>query len=278
MKQYSFLIESIQQSVSNNISNNLVYHGSNKKLDVIKGSYTNKWTNEVGNVFVTPFKGLCSCFVIDRNIVLDKLCEQFNCRNFKGLNFGYDVWAQCEKYKDKLPNHVTIEMNLKNIKPFSGTSTGYLYTIDFNRYKDKCHMFNKNPNSDVEFLIEGDVDFIKREKFNVKWTVTSSDICIKHHGLAQPIDCKEIKIDFPRDEIPNLKNKKSFSTTRVSEDYNKYSVGNIVLTPWNRQYKIVKRVDIQNVKQHPYYKELTKQQIDFLKKYNKLCVLWLELI
>lgn len=81
------LLESIKQSVSNNI----VYHGSNKKLDRINGSFTHKWTNEVGNVFVTPFKGVCACFVIDKNVILNELCKQFKCKNFKGLNFGFDT-------------------------------------------------------------------------------------------------------------------------------------------------------------------------------------------
>ena len=80
MKQYSFLIESIQQSVSNNISNNLVYHGSNKKLDVIKGSYTNKWTNDQ------------ELMQYDK-LYLNSLTEYYNCyiNNLKQLKLDFQL-------------------------------------------------------------------------------------------------------------------------------------------------------------------------------------------
>jgi len=35
-------------------------------------------------------------------------------------------------------------------------------------------MFNKNPDSDVEFLIEGNVKFIKCEQVTINWTCMSS--------------------------------------------------------------------------------------------------------
>ena len=31
-------------------------------------------------------------------------------------------------------------------------------------------MFNKNINSDVQFVIQGDVDYIKKEKIAIKWS------------------------------------------------------------------------------------------------------------
>lgn len=164
-------------------------------------------------------------------------------------------------------------MNLKGIKSFSGVSTGYLYSIDFNRYKDKCHMFNKNPNSNIEFVIEGDVDFIKREQFKVNWTVESSDICIKQHGLANLIDSR---IDFPDEEIPELIKQSKIFTTRVDSDYSKYHEGDIVITPWNKRFVVIKRLNINSIDEHPYLKYLTDNQKKLISKYDHIACLWLQ--
>lgn len=82
------------------------------------------------------------------------------------------------------------------------------------------------------------------------------------------------KINFPEEEIEQLSKQNKFITTRVSNDYNKYNVNDIVLTPWKELFKIVKRINISDIKKHPYYNELTKQQIDLLSKYKRICVLW----
>jgi len=63
----------INNLVKNNIKNNLVYHASPFKLDILSGAKTSKWSNETGNVFVTPCKGIAACFLINKNQILDKL-------------------------------------------------------------------------------------------------------------------------------------------------------------------------------------------------------------
>ena len=87
-----------------------------------------------------------------------------------------------------------------------------------------------------------------------------------------------LKIDFPKEEIPTLKNQDRIITTRVSDDYDKYHVGDIVRTPWNTVYKIVDRKDFANIKDHPYYKELTIKQRSKISRYDGYCVLTLEKI
>ena len=97
--------------------------------------------------------------------------------------------------------------------------------------------------------------------------------------LANSIVKKKIKmIEFPKNEIEELSKKNKFITTRVSDDYDRYFEGDIVETPWNVNYKIVKRLNIDNIKKHPYYNELTERQKKFLSKYTKICVLWGERI
>lgn len=173
--------EAIIARVSKNIKNNLVYHASPFELKKLKGSATLAVSGEKGSVFVSPCKGLVSCFVVNKKDILENIEKQLG-KRVVSCNFGYDVWNKPVSELYELPKNVTIEMNIRGFKPFKGTSTGYLYTIDFSKYKDKCHMFNKNPNSDVEFLIEGDVDYIKAEKITVHWTCVSSEAEIKRKG------------------------------------------------------------------------------------------------
>lgn len=186
----SFSQESLSDKVETNIVDNKVYHASPFKLDKLSGPATKSWSGEKGSVFVSPFKGLVSCFVINKDGVLKIAQEQLGGR-LVGLNFGYDVWNWPTDRLRTIPSKVTILLNVKGLKTFSGESTGYIYTIDYNKYKDKTHMFNKNKNSDVEFLIEGDVQYLKCEKITVKWECKSSVEEIARKGEAKIVSMEE---------------------------------------------------------------------------------------
>lgn len=154
-----------------NIKDNKVYCCRPFKYDRLEGKYTSQWSGERGNIFVTPFKGIASCFVISRN----KILREFQKLGYKiqDCNFSYDVWNfPNDKLLDVMDTvNVTIQRSgVKCDKVLSGVATGYLYTIDYSKYKDRCHMFNKNPNSDVEFCIQGDVDYQSVQKITVNWT------------------------------------------------------------------------------------------------------------
>lgn len=86
----------------------------------------------------------------------------------------------------------------------------------------------------------------------------------------------EIKeITFPSEEIDTLKKQDRIVTTRVSADYNKFFVDDLVQTPWGDIFKVTKREEISDVKDHPYFNELTEGQKKFLSKYDKIAVLTL---
>lgn len=86
----------------------------------------------------------------------------------------------------------------------------------------------------------------------------------------------EIKeITFPSEEIDTLKKQNRIVTTRVSADYNKFFVDDLVQTPWRDIFKVTKREEISDVKDHPYFNELTEGQKKFLSKYDKIAVLTL---
>lgn len=173
--------EAINAAVSKNIKNNLVYHSGPEKYDKLLGSKTGSWSGEQGNVFVTPCKGIAACFLINKKDILAGIEKQLG-KRVVNCNFGYDIWNKPISELYSIPNEIGVEMNIRGFKPFKGQSTGYLYTIDFSKYKDKCHMFNKNTNSDVEFVIEGDVDYMKCEPVTVNWVCKSSEEEIKRKG------------------------------------------------------------------------------------------------
>jgi hypothetical protein len=137
------------------------------------------------------------CFCINKDDVLKVAQEQLGGR-LVGLNFGYDVWNWPVDKLRILPSKVTILLNVRGLKPFTGESTGYLYTIDYEKYKDKTHMFNKNTESDVEFLIEGEVDYIKCEKITVKWECKSSEEEIKRKGEAKLVSNEALSPDVKK--------------------------------------------------------------------------------
>ena len=64
------------------------------------------------------------------------------------------------------------------------------FTRDYTKYANKAHMFNKNPDSDVEFLIEGNVNYLFCEKINIRWKCITSEENIKRHGTAKIINHK----------------------------------------------------------------------------------------
>ena len=85
------------------------------------------------------------------------------------------------------------------------------------------------------------------------------------------------KISFPGSEIEKLKKQDRIVTTRVSEDYDKYQLGDIVETSWKDQYKVIGRKNISCLSQHPYESELTDDQREELSKHDKMAVLTLAL-
>lgn len=80
-------------------------------------------------------------------------------------------------------------------------------------------------------------------------------------------------ITFPKEEIPNLINRKTIVTTRVDDEFNKYSVDDVVETPWGDLFKVTSIRTIKDVKNHPNYSALTQKQIELLSKYSKMNVI-----
>ena len=88
------------------------------------------------------------------------------------------------------------------------------------------------------------------------------------------------QISFPEEEhkslIERLDNNLFIITIRVFNEYGKYKVNHLYEAPWGDKLLVIEVNEMENIKEFPYYNELTKEQQEFLKNYEKLQ--WIKLI
>ena len=84
------------------------------------------------------------------------------------------------------------------------------------------------------------------------------------------------KITFPAEEISQLQGKDCLITTRVSQEYNRYHLGEILQTPWGQLYIVSQVLKLKHVKDHPHYSKLTNEQIQLISKYKRIDVITLK--
>lgn len=191
MKQYSFLSESllsITQDKESFISNNIVYHGSQDKMDIIKGNKTNDKRFGYGCVFVTPFKYYAAHFIFDSKILYTEICKRYP--EIKKIKLQRMVWgyrtlglkhmnvknpSTRKMIETTYPKESVVDVVMKDtnekpvfFKDFKCEFTGYVHYIDYNEYKDKAFQDNE---SCYEFVIKGNVKPFKIEKVTVKFLV-----------------------------------------------------------------------------------------------------------
>lgn len=81
---------------------------------------------------------------------------------------------------------------------------------------------------------------------------------------------KKNYMSFPRSEHKALKARiekmLDIITTRILKDRNQYQQGDIIDTALGTKLKVKKVTPYSSVEKHPYYTELTKPQVQLLKK------------
>lgn len=166
-----FAEESLSDKVASNIENNKVYHASPLKLDVLNGK-ASKTKDAESSVFVSPFKHFASMFILDFQGIVDTIEEQIGKKHIKIDNFGFMEWNETPRSTTSIPSKVHVLVRTpENFKPFKGKATGYLYTIDFNKYKDKADMWSHAQGSSVEMIIHGDVHYEKCEQITLEYEI-----------------------------------------------------------------------------------------------------------
>lgn len=87
-------------------------------------------------------------------------------------------------------------------------------------------------------------------------------------------------IDFPEEEYDDvskrLEDGKIVWTVRVDKEYKKFNKGDVLNTPWEYKVKVKDSKLIDNIKDYEHYDELTNEQKNELKEYDKLQVLELK--
>ena len=163
--------ESLSEKIASNIVNDKVYHASPKKLDYLGGK-ASKTKDAKGSVFVSPFKHFASMFIFDFQAIVDEIEAQIGKKHIKIDNFGFEEWNMTPTSTTSMPSRVHILVRTpESFKSFKGKATGYLYTIDFNKYKDKADMWSHAKDSDVEFIIRSDVHYEKCEEITMEYEV-----------------------------------------------------------------------------------------------------------
>lgn len=85
-------------------------------------------------------------------------------------------------------------------------------------------------------------------------------------------------IRFPSSEIPVLKKQEKIITHRVSSDADKFEKGDYVYCEEiddNYCFEVTDKKVISKIEDSPYFKDLTKSQINILERFNKISVLTL---
>ena len=159
--------------IINNIIGDFVYHGSPKKLKRIKPSGIYK--EEKNGVFLSPYKGVASLFVIDTK-------DLFKIK-YKSIFIGYKEWNSRKTKQQNPLKNTTIYHNDINAKPVKGKSVGYIYTIDKNTLGE-THEYEFNKNDQQEFICDDVVEFISSEKIIINWVFEYSNTMLKEYGKA----------------------------------------------------------------------------------------------
>lgn len=240
--------ESLSDKVASNIVNDKVYHASPKKFDVISGKKSNT-PNAKNSVFVSPFKHFASMFILDFQGIVDQIEEQIGKKHIRIDNFGFMEWNETPRSTTSIPSKVHVLVRTpENFKPFKGKATGYMYTIDFSKYKDQANMWSKAKDSDVEFTINGDVKPEKCEQISYEYEVLKDTKQYNHAEESMSSTAQEnfgVKDDtFVRDVIlPAIKDDTLYhgSSQKLSvikpfqlKELRNKNVKTISLTPYAR--------------------------------------------
>ena len=135
----------------------------------------------------------------------------------------------------------------------------------------KKHGFKVSNKYDGKSSNKDNLLYMVREQSDMRSDTYTTLYMIKELGnISEASTSNIINIDFPEEEIDTLKKQNKIITTRVSAEYNKYHVGDLIRTPWGDVFRVVDIKKFKDVKNHPYLDELTQDQIKLLNKYKKM--------
>jgi hypothetical protein len=136
----------------------------------------------------------------------------------------------------------------------------------FNSYQDTIKYFSKQIKKANKWKNVNIVEYNKFNYRNMNLNEFGQYILNKHN--IYPI------IKFPKHEWNDykkrLKNNEIISTTRIYDEFDKYVIGHKYKTEWDDILKVVKVNKLNNIKDHPWYNNMDKNDIKQISKTNKI--------
>jgi hypothetical protein len=175
----------------------------------VKKLYFGSSRNDIQNIssgkFLTSYKSIACCFAID----LEEVYGDLN-KKYTSIDWSYDQWNKSEKYLEQqlIPEKIKITNNAKEWIKTSGTSIGYLYSIEVDEYLlNHLETFNDS-DPKWEVVYNGHkklpVKLVKKLKLNweCEYSKDKSDRCgfasIGAEKYEKPYDIKTLKELYPK--------------------------------------------------------------------------------
>ena len=209
------LTDDIEEYKTENVDysmNNLpdkMYFGSKNKLTQLKEE----------KLFLSPYIGIASIFIVDRNnIIREMMKEQLGeyPKHYTG-NIGYKEWDSLSNDELKEPLkfvHMTHNyIDLKGKK--TGESKGYIYEIDISNIKDKLKLFvTKNANREVIYTGKEPLIPNRIIHHTIKWSIEFDEDNYNKHGKG----IFEKNIENELDWITNFVESDYFRENTINKD------------------------------------------------------------
>lgn len=163
-------------------------YGMKNLPDVMYFSSPRQLSELKGRVFLSPYAGISSIFIIDRADVMREYFRKYNdgkLNRFSYCNTGYKEWGLPDSELTSPLNRVHITQNVPRFQEVeNGESSGYIYEIDISGTKDKLELFNMNPNSNREVIYNGSepLKINRVTPHTLKWEIKFGPENAKKHG------------------------------------------------------------------------------------------------
>lgn len=152
-------------SKENRILSNLKY------MYLVKDENVKSIDAKTESVEVFPLVGLASHNIISLNDIRSVYFpNRLNLEINKDLKFNIENLYSLDRLKKPILN-VEIYANIPNLKTISGIKSGYVYCIDYNKYKNSI---KPRPSDSVfkKFMLSGEeVSYVKKYKLDINYSI-----------------------------------------------------------------------------------------------------------
>lgn len=138
-------------------------------------------------VFLTPYPGIASIFIIDTS---KAIAEQYKKTHGKyperlSCNTSYKEWEELESEDLCRPlKHVHVTHNIPSLtETIKGRSKGFIHVIDITKIRDQLKLFSsKDPDREVYYDGGLPLKPVKIIEHSLSWEMNYSESNMKHHG------------------------------------------------------------------------------------------------